>query len=197
VDKLIATALHDALVAQIDAYLLEQMVAAGGSTSGASSYSAQDFFQDVASAQAAVATGAGIRLPATHAFTQPQLAQWLLSQSDGAGRPLLIPIPQQVPTAVKLTATGGAAPGYSGTTLLGSHFFSDGNLADVAGSSPLQSPVVFANTPEVFIMVSEPSMRVMPFTEATAPDLSVLRRFGSEGGMGSAARRGDAAGLIA
>jgi hypothetical protein len=150
------------LFAEIDGYLLTQMQAVGGTTDGAMSYTAAAFQQDVAETQAAIMTGAGVRLPATHCWTTPTLSTWLLAQSDPQGRPLLLPHASDAPSAVKLTATGGAAPGYTATTLLGSHFFSDGNLADVPATNPVQAPIVFANAGEVFLMQSEPAIRVLP-----------------------------------
>jgi hypothetical protein len=187
IDRIIQIALHAALVAEVDAYLLAQMQAAGGTTNGAGSYTAENFWQDVANTQSQITTGAGVKLPADFAWTQPQLAQWLLSESDTVGRPLLTPVPQQAPSAVKLTTVGGAAPGYTGTTLLGSHFFSDGNLADVADTNPVQSPIVFANGGEVFLTQSEPCIRIVSegVTDdgQRAPSLTVLIQYFSYVGV--------------
>jgi len=171
-DKAISAALYDDLYSTVDEYVIAVMQAAGGITTGQTSFTAADFFQDVANAQAAVATGAGQKLPATHAFAQPAQLQWLLSQSDPNGRPLTLPWMPNTPTAVRPSPSGGAALGFSGYTLLGSALFSDGNIPDVAGSNPVQAPIILANASEVFVLRSEPCLRVV--VETFAPSLSIV-----------------------
>lgn len=167
-DKAITQALLDDYRATVDAYVAAQVIAAGGVTDGQASFTLADFFQDCANTMAQVATGAGQKLPATHAFTQPQLMQWLMSQSDENGRPAVLP----VPTFGNAAAQYGKDPGFSGYTLLGAALFSDGNIANVAGTNPAQSPIVFANASEVFVLRSTPVLRVIP--EEFAPSLSVV-----------------------
>lgn len=172
-DMILQRALQDSFRAAVDSYVMATMVSAGGTVNGAASFTAADFFQDVANAEQAVMTGAGVRLPATHSFTTPTLLQWLLSQSDTSGRPLLTPWIPNTPTTVKPMPSGGAAVGYSGCTLLGSHAFSDGNLADVPSTNPAQAPLVFANMGEVFLLQSEPVCRVVN-TYQTSTTLSCI-----------------------
>lgn len=187
IDRIIQLALHNALVAEVDAYLLAQMQTIGNSTTAANSYTNATFYEDVANAQAAILTGTNVRLPATHAFCTPTLATWLLSQSTTGGLPLLTTHLQSAPTAVKLSGISGVATGYTGTDLLGSHFFSDGNIADVPNTSPAQAPIVFCNAGEVFLMQSEPVMRIISEgvddSGQGAPTLTVLLQYFSYVGV--------------
>lgn len=177
-DRIISLSLKDALNAELDSYALSQLISTGGITQGASSYSNSAFYEDVANTQATISTGAGTKLPADAAFTSPTLTQWLLSQADTNGRPLLTPALANTPSTAKLTASGNAPIGFTGTTLLGTSFFFDGNTPNVANTNPVQSQIVFANTGETFWMCSEPVTRIIPYGQQQgSSELTVLVQY--------------------
>ena len=172
-DKAISAALRNDLDATVDAYVATAMIAVGTAVTGQTSFTANNWFGDLANARRAnLATGAGVKLPATHTFMQPEQMQWLLAQSDPNGRPLTLPYDPIVPSAVKFPAAGGAATGFSGYTVLGSAIFQDGNIPNVANTNPVQAPVILCNTSQTFVLRSEPCVRVV--VEAFAPSLSVV-----------------------
>ena len=158
-DRIIALALRDSLQTTLGQYAFSQVVASAGITTGAGSYAANTFQQDCAKAQSQILTASGVKMPASHAFTSPTLAQWLLAQSDtGGGRPLLTPHLNGAPSQVRLQDYQGAAVGYTGTELLGSHFFYDGTTPNQAGSATL-SQIIFADANELFWTMSPPAIR--------------------------------------
>jgi hypothetical protein len=148
------------------------MQAVGGTTTGYPTYKPPDFMQDVANTQQAIMTGVGVRLPADYCWTSPTAGGVAFEPIRPVEQAPADALPPQAPSVVKLTPSGGNAPGYTATTLLGSHFFSAGNIADVPNTSPVQSQITFANGGEVFLMQSEPCVRILP--EPNAQDLTVL-----------------------
>jgi len=159
-DRILMMALRDDLQATLGSYAFSQVVASAGITNGAGSYSNTNFYEDVAKAQSQILTAAGVKQPASHAFTSPTLGQWLLSQSDTNGRPLLTPHLNGAPSQVRMSDYQGAAVGYTGTDLLGSHFFLDGTTPNQTGSATL-SQIILADCQELFWTMSTPAVRVI------------------------------------
>jgi hypothetical protein len=114
-------------------------------------------------------TTAGTKLPATHLFVIPELGEWLLSQVDPNGRPLLLPTPANTALPITPGPNGGPPLGYTGNRLLSTAVFEDGSIPVTSPSYDTQ--IVVANMAEVFTLTSEPSLRVIP--ETLAPDLLV------------------------
>ena len=165
IDQVIHAALSQQLRTQQDAYVIAQMIAVGGTYSGASSFTAAKFFADVAATKAQMETAAGTLLRPSAMFAAPEIVEWLLSQSDPAGRPLLLP-----------TAPGASivlnspSPGYTGYSVLGLPVFTDANVP--VASPSYNAQIVLAAMPEVLTLSTEPVVRA--YQETEAQDLQVV-----------------------
>src|SRR5579885_2079400 len=159
-DRVVYTQLQVQMNSAISAYVIAQAIA-GANTIGDAHTTAsgaaivQDLYSDVATAKANMETTDGTKLPATHVFFQPTLGEYLLSQVDASGRPLLVPAPERAYTPITPAADGGPPPGYTGTRILNTDVFLDGSIP----SSGSNSQIIVANMAEVFTLVSEPALR--------------------------------------
>ena len=162
--------LHVALQTAIDTAVLTVALANAGTVAGASSFTAAAFWQDLAEAKSQMATAAGTVLPATHTFMTPNVYEYLSSESDPNGRPLLLPTPAGAATTVTPGPDGGPPPGYTGEKILSTPVFTDGNVPTT--DSGAETQIVLAHMPEVFVLATEPVSRAIP--ETFAADLSVV-----------------------
>lgn len=168
-DTIIEAQLRQQINTSVDAYLVTQAIANGGTgVTDNSAFSVTDFWGDIAKAQSQMLTAAGVVLPATHVFMQPTFYSWASAQVDGQGRPLMVPTPAGADAPVVPAEDGGPAPGATGYQLLGTPVFRDGNIAN-SGSN---TQIVLAHMPEVFTLVSEPAVRAFP--DVLAENLTVI-----------------------
>ena len=157
IDTVINTALQQQLRSSIDAFIIAQVLAVAGTVAGAASFTAADLYGDLAKAKAAMETAAGVKIPPTHLFFNPQVHDWLLAQADPSGRPLLLP------TAMTADISNGAPPaGWTGDRLLSTPIWSDGNIP-ASGSN---TQMIVANMAEVFTLTTAANLRAVPETYA-------------------------------
>ena len=128
------------------------------------------FYSDVAAAKAAVATAAGVILPATHLFCPQASWEWLASRTDDSGHPLMVP----TVNGNQAVNAQGAGPGMSvaegdtGYKVLGLKVFEDGGIPLSSGNAQ----VVVAHAPEVWVWEGDLATRTIPQT--FAQNLQVL-----------------------
>jgi HK97 family phage major capsid protein len=168
-DKLAQRQIMEQLWTSVDAYAVDQAIAAGTAVTGASSFTAAGLYGDLAKAKAAMSTTDGTRLPATHVFMQSDFCDWALAQADPNGRPLLLPTPSNVALPIVPGRDGGPPAGFSGTRLLSTAVFSDGSIP-ATGSN---TQILVCNMAEVFALVSEVALSTIPET-TFASSLSVV-----------------------
>jgi hypothetical protein len=160
--------MQDSLRQQIDSYLISQAISAGQSVSGASSFTVADFWADLGKAKAAMRTAAGFHRPPTHIFMTDEWHEYGLSQSDPNGRPLFLPTSAGAYVPMVPGPNGSAPAGWTGDRVLSTGVWTDGNIP--ASSSDAQ--FIIANMGEVFVLATEPTLRVIP--ETLAADLSCV-----------------------
>ena len=129
------------------------MISVAGTYSGASSFTAAKFFADVAATKGQMMTAAGTVLRPSAMFATPEVVEWLLSQSDPSGRPLLLP---SAPGASLVM--NSPAPGFTGYCLLGLPIFWDANISPTGSNAQ----ILFASMPDVLCLSTEPSLRIAP-----------------------------------
>jgi hypothetical protein len=159
--------LHAELLMQLttarDAYVIAQMIAAGGSFAGQSTFTVAKMFGDLAGTKAQMLTAAGALIRASHVFAAPAVCEWLMASVDPNGRPVLLPTAPDASTALR-----EPCPGYTGYSILGTPLFADGSIP-ASGSN---APILVASMPDVLTVTSEPAWRIIPETFAT--DLTVV-----------------------
>jgi len=155
------------LNATIDAYVLTAAIAAGGTVSE-SGFSVTKLWGDVMNAGAQMLDSVGNTLVPTHFFAQPIQTQFIMSQVDGSGRPLVTPTPSGMWTATATTPDGQPPAGSTGQNLLGLAVFHDGNVP----ASGANAQLVVSRPSELFVQISDPAFRVI--YETYADSLGVL-----------------------
>ena len=169
-DAVIHAQLMQSLNAAVDSYALTTALVTAGTVAGAGSFTAANLWKDIAKAKAAMLTNAGTALPATHLFVQPSFGEWMLSQSDPNGRPLMLPTPQNAVLPITPGPDGGPPAGFTGERILATAVFTDGNIP--VASPSFDTQIIVAHMPEVYSLMSEPTLRAIP--ETLAPDLEVV-----------------------
>lgn len=137
--------------------MISQLIAVGGTVSGASTFTAAAFMQDVANGKQQMMTAAGTLLRPSGLFGHPDIVEWLMSQSDPNGRPILLPTAPGASVAVNQPA-----PGYTGYCLLGLPVFWDNSIPKTGSNAQL----LVASMPDVLTVCTDPVVRAFPETYA-------------------------------
>jgi len=91
-DQIMARQLGQQLDEKLDLYVLNQVISAGASVSGASSWTnVGTLYQDVAKGREQSTDTAGVRLRPTHFFSSSDFYSYVTRQVDSSGRPLVVP----------------------------------------------------------------------------------------------------------
>ena len=113
-------------------------------------------------------------LPATHCFMTPTYWEFLASQFDAAGRPLVVPSYQGPFNTAILSTDAGVAPaqGAVGSRIFGLDTYDDANLPQTLGAGSNQSVIIAGRFEENYLFESPVVTRVLPQTYGN--QLSVL-----------------------
>ena len=168
-DKVLHAELAGELATQVDSYALTEALATAGSVTSGSVFAVPAFFEDIAKARKQMTSTAGVNLEPTALFMDPIFGNWALAQSDSSNRPLAVPTPPHAALPIQLGPDGSAPYGATGYQVLGTTALLDGNIAASVGTSDAQ--IILASMPEVYVLQSEPVLRVIP--ETLAADLEV------------------------
>jgi hypothetical protein len=152
------------LSASIDSYFLTQAIAGAGTVTDSTSFSVPDLWGDLGKARAQALTTAGAKLQPTALFIPPDNYEYFTSQVDGSDRPLLTPTPAGASLSITPGPDDSPPWGYMGQRILSTPVFTDGNIPL---SSAGYAQLVLAAMPEVFTLVTEPVLRVIPETFAS------------------------------
>lgn len=167
-DSVLHSQLAADLDATVDAAALTAALAGAGSVTRAT-FSVLGLWSDVGHVRSQMETTAGTKIMPTHVFGTPTMVEWLRSQVDATtNRPVFEPSPSNAALPIVDGPDGRPPSGFTGDRLLSLGMFEDGSIP----ASGANTQIVVAAPREVFVMRSEPAVRVFP--ETLANELSAV-----------------------
>ena len=167
-DSIVYLQAKSQLDAQIDTYILTQVLLNAFEVNQSTSATVIQFYLDLATARNALQDANGVKLPGTHVFSTGDFAAYIASQVDSDGRPIVVPDA----AALASRADDVKWAGWLGLVLPGNlRWFSDDNI--YAATPPATDTTILVGSPaDTLLWEGDPITFAYP--ETRAGELSVM-----------------------